>query len=192
MRSGVPYIFKRYSKASNKYLKSYDSRQESNILYTQTGVYLPTSNFKWIDLKDIDSNKYSSTTSKGCVLEVELEYQKELPELHNDYFLAPYKIEIKKEILSNYQLSITYFYNIPTEAVKKLAASFFDTESIWFVMKTYNFMRLGLKLKKNRVLEFSQSQWSVTFITQKKARNRKKVTKTEKRCTNYRKMLYMV
>ena len=112
--------------------------------------------------------------------------------MHNDYFLAPYKIEIKKEILSNYQLSITYFYNIPTEAVKKLAASFFDTESIWFVMKTYNFMKLGLKLKKNRVLEFSQSQWSVTFITQKKARNRKKVTKTEKRCTNYRKMLYMV
>ena len=55
-------------------------------------------------------------------------------------------------------------------------------------MKTYNFIRPGLKLKKNRVLEFSQSQWSVTFITQKKARNRKKVTKMEKRCTNYRKM----
>ena len=78
-------------------------------------------------ISNIDSNKYSSTTSKGCVLEIDLEYQKELPELHNDYFLAPYKIEIKKEILSNYQLSITYFHNIPIGAVKKLAASFFDT-----------------------------------------------------------------
>ena len=95
MRSGVPYTSKRYSKANNKYLKSYDSKQESNILYTQTGVYLPASSFKWIDLKDIDSNKYSSTTSKGCVLEVDLEHQKEFPELHNDCFLAPYKIEIK-------------------------------------------------------------------------------------------------
>ena len=34
MRSGVPYTSKRYSKANNKYLKSYDSKQESNILYT--------------------------------------------------------------------------------------------------------------------------------------------------------------
>ena len=32
-------------------------------------------------------NKYNS--SKGCVLEVDLEYPKELPELHNDYPLAP-------------------------------------------------------------------------------------------------------
>ena len=28
MRSGVSYISKRYSQASNKYIKSYDSKQE--------------------------------------------------------------------------------------------------------------------------------------------------------------------
>ena len=33
-RCGVSYISKRYSKASNKYLKSYDLKQESSILYT--------------------------------------------------------------------------------------------------------------------------------------------------------------
>ena len=41
---------------------------------------------------------------KGCVLEVDLEYPKELHELHNDYPLAPNKIEIKREMLSEYQL----------------------------------------------------------------------------------------
>ena len=46
---------------------------------------------------------------KGCVLEVNLEYSKELRELHNDYPYAPYKIEIKKEMLSDYQWKIANF-----------------------------------------------------------------------------------
>ena len=34
MRGGVSYIFKRYSKGNNKYLKSYDPKQESkHIIY---------------------------------------------------------------------------------------------------------------------------------------------------------------
>ena len=32
--------------------------------------------FRWIDPKDFDSNKCSSNSSKGCVLEVDLEYLK--------------------------------------------------------------------------------------------------------------------
>ena len=44
--------------------------------------FLPISEFKWIDPKDFYSNKYSSNNSKGCVLEVDLEYPKELRELH--------------------------------------------------------------------------------------------------------------
>ena len=61
---------------------------------------------KWIQMDDpkgFDLNKYTSNSSKGCALEVNLKYPKELHELHNDYSLAPYKIEIKKEMLSEYQ-----------------------------------------------------------------------------------------
>ena len=36
--------------------------------------FLPTSGLKWIDPKDFDSMKYSSKSSKGCVIEVDLEY----------------------------------------------------------------------------------------------------------------------
>ena len=46
--------------------------------------FLPTGTFKWIDTKSFDLNKYSSNSSKGCLLEVDLEYPKGLPELHND------------------------------------------------------------------------------------------------------------
>ena len=61
-------------------------------------------------------------------LEVYLEYPKELQELHNDYHLAPDKIEIKREILSEYQLKITDLYNIPFGNVKKLVPKFFNEE----------------------------------------------------------------
>ena len=40
--------------------------------------FLPTSRFIWIDPKEFDLNKYISNNSKGCVLEVDLEYPKEL------------------------------------------------------------------------------------------------------------------
>ena len=56
---------------------------------------LPTGGFKQIYLKEFDSNKYSSNSLKGSVLEVDLEYPKELHELHNYYPLAPDKLEIK-------------------------------------------------------------------------------------------------
>ena len=45
-------------------------------------------------------------TSKGSTLEVNLEHLKELIDLHNDQLLAQDKINIKKEISSNYQMQI--------------------------------------------------------------------------------------
>ena len=66
--------------------------------------FLWRSNLKWIDPKHFDSNKYSSNSLKEFVLEVGLEYSKELFELHNDYLLALDKIEIKRKMLFSYQL----------------------------------------------------------------------------------------
>ena len=75
--------------------------------------FLSTNGFKWIDPKELDLNKYTSNSLMGCVLEVDLEYPKELHELHNDYLLVPDKIETKKEMLPEYQLKIANLYNIP-------------------------------------------------------------------------------
>ena len=94
-------------------------------------------------------DKYTGSSSKGCVLEVDLEYPKELWELHNDYLLAPEKIEIKREILSDFQLKIADHFNIPIGNVKKIEPNFFDKEK--YVIHYENlqlYLRLGLKLKK--------------------------------------------
>ena len=77
--------------------------KNQNIIYLEANNFhgyamskvLPTSRFKVIDPKDFHSNKYSSS-SKGCVLEIDFEYPKELHELHNEYHLPPDKIEIIK------------------------------------------------------------------------------------------------
>ena len=111
-RGRICYISNRYSKANTKYLKSYDPKQESkhniyldvkNLHSYAKSKFLPTSGFKWIDPNEFDLNKYTSNSSKGYVHEVDLEYPKELNELGNDSSLAPDKIEIKREMLSEYQ-----------------------------------------------------------------------------------------
>ena len=71
-----------YSKANNQYLKSYDLKQESkhmiyldaNDLYGYAiSKFLATNGFKSRDPKEVDLNKYNNNSSKGCVLEVDIE-----------------------------------------------------------------------------------------------------------------------
>ena len=135
MKGGVSYISNRYSKAKNKCLKSNDPKQESKLItYLDTNnlcgyamsKFLPTSGFKWIDPKEFDLNKYFSNSSKGYILKTDLEYPKELRELHNDYSLTLDKIEIKGQMLCSYHLNVADHYNIAIGSAKKIMPNFFD------------------------------------------------------------------
>ena len=126
-RGGVSYISNKYTKTNSKYLESYDPKQESkHIIYFHTNnlygnampMFLRTSSFKWIDSKEFDLNKNTSNSSKGCVLEVDLEYPKELRYIH----------DIQKNLLSEHQLKIADLYNTPIGNFKKLLPNFFDKE----------------------------------------------------------------
>ena len=63
----VSYIFKRYSKANNKHLKSYDQKQGKHIRYLDTNnlygyaisKFIARCGFRWVDPKNFDSNKYN-------------------------------------------------------------------------------------------------------------------------------------
>ena len=48
----------------------------NNLFGYVLSKFLPTDEFKWIYRKTFYSNKYSNNSSKGCVLEVDLEYPK--------------------------------------------------------------------------------------------------------------------
>ena len=104
MRGRISYITKRYSKANNKYMKSYDNKKSSkyitflnaNNLYGSTmSQYLPYSRFKQLNQKEIDKlclNSIGENSSDGYILEVDLKYPDELHELDNDYPLALEKL----------------------------------------------------------------------------------------------------
>ena len=78
--------------------------------------------FQQVDSKEFDLNKYTSNISKGCFLEVDLEFSKESRKLQDDYPLTPDKIELKREMLSEYQLKIVDLYSILIDNVKKVVS----------------------------------------------------------------------
>ena len=64
---------------------------DANNLYCYSlPKFLQTCGFTWIDPTEFDFNKFNSngSSSKQCVLEVNLEYSKELRKLQNDYLLV--------------------------------------------------------------------------------------------------------
>ena len=132
MRGGISYISHRHGLANNKYMKGYDEKAPSKYLcyLDSNNLYgwamsqcLPTGNFKWMSKKKIDKldlAKYKDDSKRGLILEVDLEYPKELHDLHNEYPLAPEKIRVTEDMLSNYCEKIAAKYNISTCLVSKL------------------------------------------------------------------------
>ena len=138
--------------------------------------YLPTGGFKWMTEKQINKlnlAKYKNDSDKGLILEVDLEYPKELHDSHNDYPLAAEKVKVTENMLSEYCKKIAKKYNISTGLVHKLIPTLSKKEK--YVLHYRNlqlYTGLGLKLTKiHRVLEFNQSPWLkqyIDFNTQKR------------------------
>ena len=185
MRGGISTITHRYAQANNKYMKNYDPQKESShIIYSDANnLYgcamiqkLPTGDFRWLPSPEyINLDSYDENSDKGLILEVDLEYPKELHDLHNDYPLAPEKITVGEEMLSDYCQRIQKREGIKVGQMEKLIPNLRDKEK--YVLHYRNlqlYLSLGLKLKKiHRALEFSQSNWLAKYIdfnTQKRAK----------------------
>jgi hypothetical protein len=65
---------------------------EANNLYGWAmSQLLPTGGFKWMDDDKLENSRHMS-----CRPEVDLEYPKELHDLHNEYPLAPERVVVNK------------------------------------------------------------------------------------------------
>ena len=174
MRGGVSYISNQYGKANNKYNEKASSNYivylDANNLYgCSMSQYLPTGNFRWMtdkEISKIDLAKYKENGKKGLIPEVDLEYRRELHSLHNDYPVAPEKLNVSNNMLSGYCKKIAEKYNISIGLVRKLIQTLKDKKE--YVLHYRNlqlYMDLGLKIKKvHRVLEFNQSPWLKQYI----------------------------
>ena len=161
-RGGDSYINKRYSKANNGYFKDYDKEKPKNyIIYLDMNnlyehamsQYLPYADFKWVKNKDKIKQKLmniKSNSSTGYILEVVLEYPQELHDIYNDYAIAPERINIPKEWLSDYCLKIANFDNITTGKIKKILPNLMNKNNYLIHYRNLQqCLELGIKLKKN-------------------------------------------
>ena len=152
IRGGVSMISTRYGKANNKYMNDkYDPSEPSKyIAYLDANnLYgwamskpLPSHGFEWMN-----SNELEKRENHSCILEVDLEYPKNLHDLHNDYPLAPEHIKVNK--------------------VKKLIPNLGDKKN--YVIHYENlkhYLSLGLKLNKiHRGIKFVESHRLEKYIT---------------------------
>ena len=149
-RGGVSMISNRFGKANNKYMKDFNPEKPSTFIpyLDANNLYgwamcepLPVGGFEWVDEKE-----FNDWRNFPCILEVDLDYPKELHDLHNDLPLAPERI-----IVNN---------------VEKLIPTLNKKEK--YVIHHRNlkqYLQMGLKLKKiHRIIKFKEEAWLKPYI----------------------------
>ena len=151
----------RYAKAHNKYMKNHDKNKESTYLeyLDANNLYewamskkLPVGNFKWVEKDDISKfdeefiTNYDKNSGKGYILEVDVEYPKDLHKLHSDLPFLPERMKINKctKLVCNVRDKENYVIHI--SALKQA-------------------LNHGLKLAKvDRIIQFDQEAWLKPYI----------------------------
>ena len=111
IRGGICQATYRYAKANNKYMKNYNKNIESsyieyldaNSLCGQTmSQKLPVNYFKWVkqeELSNFDEDfikNYDENANLGNLFEVDIDYPRELFNLHKDLPFLPESKKINK------------------------------------------------------------------------------------------------
>ena len=151
IRGGVSMISNRSGKANNKYMDNrFDDKEPSKyIAYSDANnLYgwamskpLPTHGFEWMEKSELETWE-----NQSCILEVDLEYPKNLHDLHSDYPLAPERVEVNK--------------------IDKLIPNLRNKEKyILYHENLKQYLSLGLKLTNiHRGIKLEESQWLEKYI----------------------------
>ena len=151
IRGGVSMIPNRWGKANNKFMgEKFDSTKPSKFLayLDANNLYgwammqpLPVGDFHWMNDEELKNWK-----DYPCILEVDLDYPKELHKTHNDFPLAPERLMIGK--------------------VEKLIPNLWGKKK--YVLHEKNlklYCDLGLKITKiHRGIKFREEPWMKSYI----------------------------
>ena len=83
-------------------------------------------------------NSISENSFVGYILEVDLEYPDKLHNLHNDYPLAPEKLEITQNMLSKYCSDIANKYGIKISRINKLVSNLRNKKNMSFITEIFS------------------------------------------------------
>jgi hypothetical protein len=159
IRGGISQCSKRYAKANNKYMgvKYEKDKPNTYLLYLdENSLYawamknpLPLKNYQWCYNMSVGTIlELVKDPTVGCIIEVDLIYDRDLHDKHKDY---PLCAERKCP---------------PNAKCKKLLLTLHDKEKYVIHHRMFEFvLRHGLKVKAiHRVLRFTQSPWLEPFI----------------------------
>ena len=179
IRGGVAMISKRHGIANNKYMnKHYKPNEPSKyLLYVDANnlygwamsQYLPNSHFEWLDeaeYSQIDWLAQEKIQVRGYIVECDLEYPEELHDTHSDYPMAPERMIVETELLSEAQIEIGSQYEKSNVKTAKLVPNLFPKGRYschYLTLKFY--LEHGMKLTKiHRVIRFHQAKWLEPYI----------------------------
>ena len=150
-----------YTKANNKYTKNYDKNIESSYIehLDANNLYgwamsqkLAVNDFKWV--KQEESSKFNEDFIKyynengniGYFFEVDMDYPKEIFDLHKDLPFLPESKKVNK--------------------VEKLICDIEDKKKYVIHLRALKqALNNGLRLKKvDRIIQFKQKAWLKTYI----------------------------
>ena len=183
LRGGMCQVSMRKAEANNPYMgEQYDENKETSYInyLDANNLYglamcqkLPYKDIKFInDLDNFTEREILNYDDgdEGYILDVDLEYPKELHDKHIDYPLAPQIMNVNASMLSDCQKEIYKSYHEnkepKDEQIKKLILNVMDKSNYVLHINILKFyLKQGLKLKKvNRVISFKQKQWLKPWI----------------------------
>ena len=159
IRGGICHAILRYAKADNKYMKNYNKDEEESFLQYNdaNNLYgfamsepISVDSFEWMeDLSKIDEDfikNYDENSDKGYILEVDVDFPKNLHDLHSDLPFLPERMKIDK--------------------CNKLVCNLYDKKDyVVHIRSLKQALNHGLILKKvHRVIQFNQKTWLKAYI----------------------------
>ena len=159
IRGGICHAIYKYAKANNKYMKNYGEGKESSFLeyLDANNLYgyamsqpLPTDEIEFVKnnskfneafIKNFDEN-----SDKGYIFDVDIEYPKDLHDLHNHLPFLSKRMKIDK--------------------CNKLICNLYDKNNyVVHIRSLKQALNHGLIFKKvNRVIQFNQEAWLNPYV----------------------------
>ncbi len=186
IRGGVAMIVKRYARANNPQLgaefnpnlpTSFIIYLDANNLYGWAmSQYMPFRGFHWLKVEEwenIDWTLQRDEQPNGYFIECDLLYDKSFHDLHNDYPLAPERMQMNYERLNDTQLKILRNYRISKSSLQitKLVPHLLTRKNYcvhYLNLKFY--LEHGMSLEKvHRVIAFEQKPWLKPYIDKNQA-----------------------
>ena len=151
----------RHTKANNKYMKNYNKKIESSYIeyLDPNNLYgwamsqkFPVNDFKWVKQEELSKfnedfiKNYDENSNKGYFLEVDIDYPKELFNLHKDLPFLPESKKINK--------------------VEKLICDIEDKKKYVIDIRALRqALNHGLRLRKvHRTIQLKQRSWLKAYI----------------------------